>query len=57
MGAVRFLCKTLPEVATEKALSVLAYNLTRSLPRLPMVLWRVIGITSACRDRGPEPHL
>ncbi len=29
MGATHFLMKTLPEVATEMALSVLAYNLTR----------------------------
>jgi hypothetical protein len=29
MGATHFLTKTLPQVATEMALSVLAYNLTR----------------------------
>ena len=29
MGATHFLMKTLPNVATEMALSVLAYNLTR----------------------------
>ena len=29
MGATHFLTKTLPKVATETALSVLAYNLTR----------------------------
>jgi DDE family transposase len=29
MGATNFLTKTLPKVATEMALSVLAYNLTR----------------------------
>ena len=29
MGATHFLMKTLPKVATEIALSVLAYNLTR----------------------------
>jgi len=29
MGATHFLMKTLPRVATEMALSVLAYNLTR----------------------------
>jgi spore coat polysaccharide biosynthesis protein SpsF (cytidylyltransferase family) len=29
MGATRLLTKTLPKVATEMALSVLAYNLTR----------------------------
>jgi hypothetical protein len=29
MGATHFLCKTLPKVATEMALSVLGYNLTR----------------------------
>jgi hypothetical protein len=31
MGATRFLMKRLPKVATEMALSVLAYNLTRVL--------------------------
>ena len=29
MGATHFLCKTLPKVATEMALCVLTYNLTR----------------------------
>ena len=29
MGATHFLMKTLPKVATEMALNVLAYNLTR----------------------------
>ena len=29
MGATHFLCKTLPKVATEMALAVLTYNLTR----------------------------
>jgi transposase len=31
MGAMHFLCKTLPKVATEMALCVLGYNLTRVL--------------------------
>jgi Transposase DDE domain len=31
MGATHFLMKTLPKVATEMALGVLAYNLTRAL--------------------------
>jgi transposase len=31
MGATHFLTKTLPNVAAEMALSVLAYNLTRAL--------------------------
>jgi hypothetical protein len=31
MGATHFLTKTLPKVATEMALSVLAYNLTRDM--------------------------
>ncbi len=31
MGATHFLMKTLPQVATETALHVLAYNLTRVL--------------------------
>ena len=29
MGATHFLCKSLPKVATEMALCVLGYNLTR----------------------------
>jgi transposase len=31
MGTTHFLTKTLPKVATEMALSVLAYNLTRMI--------------------------
>jgi transposase len=31
MGATHFLCKTLPKVATEMALCVLGYNMTRAL--------------------------
>ena len=31
MGATHFLMKTLPKVATETALHVLAYNLTRTM--------------------------
>jgi hypothetical protein len=31
MGATHFLCKTLPTVATEMALCVLIYNLTREM--------------------------
>jgi len=31
MGATHFLMKTLPKVAAEMALSVLAYNLTRAI--------------------------
>ena len=31
MGATHFLTKTLPKVAIEMALSVLAYNLTRAM--------------------------
>jgi len=31
MGATHFLIKTLPKVAAEMALSVLAYNLTRAI--------------------------
>jgi len=31
MGATHLLCKTLPKVATEMALCVLIYNLTRVL--------------------------
>jgi transposase len=31
MGATHFLCRTLPTVATETALCVLGYNMTRVL--------------------------
>jgi transposase len=31
MGATHFLVKTLPDVASEMALHVLAYNLTRAM--------------------------
>jgi hypothetical protein len=37
MGATHFLTKTLPKVASEMALSVLAYNLTRVI--------NIIGVT------------
>jgi hypothetical protein len=33
LGATHFLTKRLPNVATEMALNVLAYNLTRNEPR------------------------
>ena len=38
MGATHFLTKTLPKVATEMALCVLTYNLTRAL--------NIVGIKS-----------
>ena len=44
MGATHFLTKTLPEVAAEMVLSVLAYNLTRVInivgtePRLAVIV-------------------
>ena len=38
MGATHFLCKTLPKVATEMALCVLGYNLTRVL--------NIVGVTT-----------
>jgi transposase len=38
MGATHFLCKTLPKVATEMALNVLGYNLTRVM--------NIIGVTA-----------
>src|SRR4051812_26744920 len=48
MGATHFLTKTLPKVATEMALSVLAYNLTRVMNIVgtkPLMLrsWREIA--------------
>ena len=38
MGATHFLCKTLPKVATEMALNVLGYNLTRVM--------NIVGVTA-----------
>ena len=38
MGAMHFLCKTLPKVATEMALNVLGYNLTRVM--------NIVGVTA-----------
>jgi len=43
MGATHFLTKTLPKVATELALSVLAHNLTR-------VMNIVTSMRSQCRS-------
>jgi hypothetical protein len=34
MGATHFLCRTLPKVATEMALNVLAYNVKRVIAML-----------------------
>ena len=45
MGATHFLCTTLPKVATEMALCVLGYNLTRvlNLVGMPPLLAAVRG--------------
>jgi transposase len=45
MGATHFLTKTLPKVATEMALSVLAYNLTRMI--------NIIGVKPLIAAIGP----
>ena len=48
MGATHFLMKTLPKVATEMALHVLAYNMTRVM--------NILGIKTAnCGDEGVVP--
>jgi hypothetical protein len=39
IGAMHFLMKTLPKVATEMALSVLAYNLTRVMNIVAPTFW------------------
>jgi hypothetical protein len=62
MGATHFLMKRLPKVATEMALHVLAYNLTRVMnimgrvrinDRGPFVRGRVIDVTpAAAHDLG-----
>jgi hypothetical protein len=49
MGATHFLTKTLPKVAAEMALSVLAYNLTRVM--------NIVGIKPLMAASPPErPH-
>jgi transposase len=55
MGATHFLMKRLPKVATEMALHVLAYNLTRvmniiGVQRLLPVMRACLGW---CSRRGP----
>ncbi len=53
MGATHFLMKTLPKVATEMALCVLAYNLTRVMNIIGVQpLWRRSGRRSG---RSPAP--
>jgi transposase len=53
MGATHFLTKTLPNVATEMALSVLAYNLTR-VANIVGVKPLMAAISSLCgRLHGP----
>jgi hypothetical protein len=49
MGATHFLTKTLPKVAAEKALSVLAYNLTRVM--------NIVGIMPLMARSQPDRHL
>jgi Transposase DDE domain len=50
MGATHFLTKTLPKVAAEMALSVLAYNLTRVM--------NIVGVKPSDRcDRDLKQHL
>ena len=47
MGATHFLTKTLPHVATEIALHVLAYNLTR--------IMHIVGIAAIGSNQGIVP--
>ena len=49
MGATHFLMKTLPKVATEMALHVLAYNLTRVM--------NIVGINRSSRRSRPEERV
>jgi hypothetical protein len=46
MGATHFLMKRLPKVATEMALHVLAYNLTRVM--------NILGVKPACASAPPD---
>ena len=48
MGATHFLCKTLPKVATEMALNVLSYNLTRVL--------NIIGVKALIEASSEETN-
>jgi DDE family transposase len=48
MGATHFLMKTLPKVATEMALHVLAYNLTRKL--------NISGVRPVRAESQQQPH-
>ena len=43
MGATHFLMKTLPRIATEMALHVLAYNLTRVVNIMGTGRWATVG--------------
>jgi len=49
MGATHFLMKTLPKVATEMALHVLAYNLTRVM--------NIVGIKPLLVAVGRDEHV
>ena len=61
MGATHFLTKTLPKVAAEMALSVLAYSLTRAATTGaessgdPLVISATTGI-AGCRARAASGH-
>ena len=51
MGATHFLMKRLPKVATEMALHVLAYNLTRVMNIIGVQ--RLLAAMGACPRFGP----
>jgi transposase len=51
MGATHFLMKRLPKVATEMALHVLAYNLTRVMSIIGVQ--RLLAAMRACPRYGP----
>jgi hypothetical protein len=56
MGATHFLTKTLPKVASEMALSVLVYNLTRVMNIVGIKpLIAVIAEPETGPVRAPEP--
>jgi transposase len=55
MGATHFLMKRLPNVATEMALNVLAYNLTRFVVIRPAILTPRIASSADVTLMAPLP--
>jgi hypothetical protein len=56
MGATHFLTMTLPRVATEMALNVLANNLKRAIAMVASVRWLRPGIRQESNGGRPLSH-